>query len=78
VSTHDQAGWYLLLYHMSGQSPTRPYFEVIGPFLSRPAAIAHARQEADRDPAIMARVLHAEGKPYPRSAWHDAVPVGPP
>jgi hypothetical protein len=73
----SQAGWYVLLNHTPEQRLARPYYEVIGPFLSRPAAIAHARTEAARDVSVMARVLYAEGKPYPKTAWRDAVPVGP-
>jgi hypothetical protein len=77
VSTHDQAGWCVLLLHTPERAYQRPYYAVIGPFLSRPAATNHARQEAARDPDAMARVLYAEGKPFPKTAWRDAVPISP-
>jgi hypothetical protein len=77
VSTHEQAGWYVLLHPTPQQAVTRPDYEIIGPFRSRLVALTHARREAARDRAVMAR-LYAEGKPDPRTAWHDAVPIGPP
>ena len=45
MSPHEQAGWYLLLHHTPERVATRPYDEIIGPLLSRPAALRHARRE---------------------------------
>jgi hypothetical protein len=64
----DKAGWYVVLNHTPATRSQRAWFEAIGPFPTRDAAIARGHDEDVRELEVLVRITHAPAHPHGDSA----------